>query len=114
MSPGRRGLARFLAPAAFLLAVTIAVLLVRSALRNSSDAGSPSQTSSIPTGTGAVTTTRPHKPGVRVKRVYYTIQSGDTLGGVASKKQTTVAQIMRFNPGIDPHALRVGQKVRVG
>jgi len=109
----RRALARYLAPAAFLLALTIAVLLVRSGLR--SDSGS---TTTSPL-TGLVTESRPAttaRTTTRAKpaRRFYTIQSGDTLETVAAKFGTTVDEIVALNPGIDPHALTVGQKVRVG
>ena len=43
----------------------------------------------------------------------YTILSGDTLASIAAKEGTTVATLMKLNPGIDPQALRVGQKIRV-
>ena len=43
----------------------------------------------------------------------YTIQTGDTLGGIAAKTGTTVARLEQLNPGIDPTALRVGQTIRV-
>jgi LysM repeat protein len=45
---------------------------------------------------------------------YYTIESGDTLGSVAIKEHTTVEDLLRLNPGIDPQALHVGQRIRVG
>jgi LysM repeat protein len=44
---------------------------------------------------------------------YYTVASGDTLGSIAAKYSTTVEELMRLNPGVDPAALRVGQKIRV-
>jgi len=43
----------------------------------------------------------------------YTVQSGDTLGGIAAKTGTTVAKLEQLNPGIDPTALRVGERIRV-
>lgn len=41
--------------------------------------------------------------------VPYTIRSGDTLFALARATGTTVAEIQRNNPGIDPNNLRVGQ-----
>ena len=43
----------------------------------------------------------------------YTVQSGDTFGSIASKTGTTVARLEQLNPGVDPAALHVGQKIRV-
>jgi LysM repeat protein len=59
------------------------------------------------------TTTRTPTPTSTVAR-YYTIQSGDTLAAVAAKQNTTVADLLRLNPGVDPTALHVGQRIRVG
>ena len=121
MDPGRRReLTRYGAPALFLLAVTVAVLLVKSGLDN----GSPAETVVTPTTTsrtvttptttitltdsGTVSTTAP------ANAQYYTVQSGDTLGLIASKYNTTVDELVTLNPGVDPSALQPGQRLRVG
>ena len=44
---------------------------------------------------------------------YYVIQSGDTLGSIALKYDTTVEELVRLNPDVDPTALHVGQRIRV-
>jgi LysM repeat protein len=44
---------------------------------------------------------------------YYTVASGDTLGSIAAKYSTTVDDLIRLNPGVDPTALHIGQKIRV-
>jgi len=41
------------------------------------------------------------------------VKSGDTLGSIAQKYGTTVDELMTLNPGIDPTALLIGQKLRV-
>jgi LysM repeat protein len=121
----RRELARFGAPAAFLAAATIAVLLVKAGLGGSgSDTTStvgalPTQaTTTAPKTTTRVTVTpSPQTTSTGTTTTagqYYTVESGDTLGGIADKYGTTVEELMRLNPGIDPTGLRVGQKVRVG
>ena len=43
----------------------------------------------------------------------YVVQTGDTLDSIATKTGTTVAKLMRLNPGINPTALRVGERIRV-
>src|SRR5919201_1224107 len=58
------------------------------------------------------TTTRP-KPKPAARR-FYTIQSGDTLETVAAKFGTTTQKLLALNPTIDPHALSIGQKIRIG
>jgi LysM repeat protein len=118
----RRELTRFGVPAAFLLAVTIAVLLVKSGL-DSSD--SQVTTAAAPTTTAAAkaqpaTTTKLVLTGTVVTTTapadaqYYVIQSGDTLGGIAGKYDTTVEQLMTLNPDLDPNALQPGARIRVG
>ncbi|MFB5083537.1 LysM peptidoglycan-binding domain-containing protein [Symbiobacterium thermophilum] len=42
----------------------------------------------------------------------YRIQPGDTLGGIAWERQTTVANLLRVNP-VNPNNLRIGQIICV-
>jgi LysM repeat protein len=105
----RYPLTHLLAPAALLLGVTIVVLLARPAYDN----GGTTQTSSLLTQTAATTTTTTHKKATVSPRIYR-VQSGDTLGAIASRFNTTVAELMALNPGIEPTALRVGQQIRIG
>jgi LysM repeat protein len=116
----RRELTRYGAPAAFLAAATIAVLLIRAGL-NSDDGGTT--TSTVPRATVATTTTRrtttrlvltTTTPTTTTVASYYDVQSGDTLGSIASRYGTTVEELLSLNPGIDPATLRVGQRIRVG
>lgn len=109
MSRGWRGeLKRYSAPVAFLGAVTIAVLLVRSGLQTK---GSPTTTSvatttatSTPTATGPTTVKR---------KQFYPLRVGETLSDVAIRFSTTVEQLLALNPGIEPTNLNVGQRIRV-
>jgi LysM repeat protein len=109
----RRELTRFAAPAAFLAAATIAVLLIKAGLSGGS--GETTTTSVSTAATTTVTQTR-HTTTTSTTTAarYYTIESGDTLGSVAIKEHTTVEDLLRLNPGIDPQALHVGQRIRVG
>jgi LysM repeat protein len=43
----------------------------------------------------------------------YTVQSGDTLYGIARKFNTTVQAIELVNPGIRPRHLRIGQVINL-
>jgi LysM repeat protein len=109
----RAAVARFLAPAAFLLAVTIAVLLIRAGLSGGGDAATTPSTTRVRHTTVTTTRTTTQKKRRAAKR-FYTIQSGDTLDVVAAKFGTTTDRLLALNPGIDPHALTVGKKIRVG
>ena len=108
MERGWRGQAkRYGAPAAFLLAVTIAVLLVRSGL----------QSDPAPATTAVRTQTAPTQPATTAvplkRRRFYRLRTGETLSDVAIKFDTTVEQLLALNPGIEPTNLIVGQRVRV-
>ena len=110
--PHRAEVARYLAPAAFLLAFTVAVLLVRAGLEGGG--GNGTTTAPVPKPrpiTTRSTTTRP-KPKPAARR-FYTIQSGDTLEIVAARFGTTTEKLLALNPNVDPHALSVGQKIRI-
>ena len=127
MDPRRRQeLTRYGAPAAFLAAVTIAAILVKAGLNgNSSTTVAITSSSTARTATTATTTTKlvltapqgstttttaeTTTPGAE----YYVVVSGDTLGSIAEKYNTTVDELSTLNPGIDPTALTVGQKIRI-
>jgi LysM repeat protein len=109
----RRELAHYGAPLAFLAAATIAVLLIKAGLGGGSKTtttAAESRTATVASSTRSRTTTKTTTTAAR----YYTIQSGDTLGSVALKENTTVDALVRLNPGVDPQALHVGQRIRVG
>jgi len=106
--------ARFLAPIVFLAAVTIAVLIVRSGL-SGDDAVAPPGTA---LETRATTTTSPRTTTTRrttppQERRSYSIEAGDTLETIAAQFDTTVERLLTLNPGLDPVALRIGQRIRV-
>ena len=99
---------RFAAPAAFLLAVTVAVLLVRDGLRTTR----ASDTTTIRTETV------PHTPVTAAavplkRRRYYRLKTGETLSDVAIKFGTSVEQLLALNPGVQPTNLTVGERIRV-
>ena len=122
----RQQLTHYGAPAAFLAAVTIAVILIKAGLSGgsgstttvgvlptTSTAAKPTTTTTklvltSPQGTNT-TTTETTTPGAQ----YYLVQSGDTLGSIAEKYSTTVDELMTLNPGIDPTAMHIGQRIRV-
>jgi LysM repeat protein len=103
------GAAHYVAPAAFLVAVTVAVLLVHSGLQHHATSTTVS-TSVQPTSTSVSSTTK--RPAGKGKR-FYTVQTGDTYGTIAAKQGISVAQLEALNPGVSSTALQVGQKLRV-
>jgi LysM repeat protein len=106
----RRELTRYGVPAAFLAAVTIAVLLIKAGLTGGGGAATTTGQALPPANrkTARITTSR-----AATGRRYYTIQSGDTLGAIALREHTTVDELLRLNPGIDPLSLHSGSRLRV-
>ncbi|HSC48930.1 MAG TPA: LysM domain-containing protein [Gaiellaceae bacterium] len=99
---------RFAAPAAFLLAATVAVLLVRSGLEGTRAAETTTVRTRTVVNTPAATTT-----AARKRRRYYRLKAGETLSDVAIRFQTSVERLLALNPGIQPTNLTVGERVRV-
>lgn len=112
----RSTVARYAAPALFLLAVTVAVLLIRSGLGGGTSGQTtthegpvthPSTASTPPPGStrhGATTT---------LSGQFYTVASGDTFGSISAKTGVPISQLEQLNPGISSNALQVGQRLRV-
>ena len=82
---------RYAAPAAFLLAATIAVVLIRAGLEAGGDAR---------------TTTK-------AGRRFWTVQAGDTFGVIATKSGVPVETIQKLNPNVKSTSLFIGQKLRL-
>jgi hypothetical protein len=111
----RRLLARFAAPIAFLLAATVAILLVRSALHAGDAPRGPDRgaVSRVDRGRHGKKPSRSRRgPGHR-RAVYVTVEAGETLQTVADEHGTTVRRLLQLNPGVDPRSLHVGQRIRV-
>jgi LysM repeat protein len=112
----RPSAARYAAPVLFLIAVTIAVLLIRSGLSGGASSQTttrtgpvthPSTAATPPPGTtkqGATTTTSGQ---------FYTVAAGDTFGSISAKTGVPITQIEQLNPGVSTNSLQVGQKLRV-
>ena len=102
--------ARVLAPLAFLAAATLLVILVQRALDTDDSAGPTAPAATVTVSTQVEET----EPSATVaEERFYRIRTGDTLEAIAERFDTTVAELEDLNPGIDPLALTVGQRVRV-
>lgn len=107
----RRQLVRVAAPAALLLAATIAVLLVRSAVQADDEEQPEPATVSRTATTRVQATTAPRQP--RTPRRTYTVEEGDTLDEIALEHDTTVEELLAANPNVEPTELRPGQRLRL-
>jgi LysM repeat protein len=94
---------RYLAPAAFLLVATVAVLLVRSGLRSGHHP--PHASSPPPVTTAARTPT--------VAKRFWVVHAGDTFGVIAARTGVPLATLQKLNPNVQPTALFIGQRIRL-
>jgi LysM repeat protein len=97
---------RYAAPAAFLLAVTVAVVLVRSGLEHGSSSPGTTTTRSVIPPSPQVSTTAN-------KRQYWTVRAGDTFGVISTRTGVSVKRIQRLNPKVTSTSLFIGEKVRI-
>ena len=95
--------ARLAAPLIFLAALTIAVLLVRAGMNEADRRHEPAITHT------STKSTKSTKSAAR----YYRVRPGDTLGAIAPRFGLTDAELVALNPGIEPTALHIGQRIRV-
>lgn len=105
---------RYVAPAAFLLAVTVAVVLIRSGIH--AGGGTPAANVVAPPAphkTVAVTTTTAATTKKPTGKRYWTVQAGDTFGSISSKSGVPVATIERLNPTVKSTSLFIGEKLRL-
>jgi LysM repeat protein len=105
---------RYAAPAAFLLAATLAIILVRSGM--DAGGGTAAKTSAVPTLTrkrvaGATTTIR--TSSTPSGRRIWVVQAGDTFGVISTKSGVPVATIERLNPNVSSTSLFIGEKIRL-
>lgn len=96
---------------AFFVAAIVLVWLVQSAISSSGaeEASPPAQSGPTVTEPGTTTTTT----GTPKKKKFYRVRNGDTLESIAAKSDTTVEELTRLNPGIDPLLLNPGQRIRI-
>ena len=118
----RQAIARVAAPLVFLLLATLGVVAVRSALDDTASAPpakvrtTTAETSARKPATAAKTPAKKQakKQTAEPAGQYYRVQAGDTFETIAQANGTTVDQLRRLNPDVDPVALQIGQQIRVG
>jgi LysM repeat protein len=100
----RAELRRYGGPFALLAAATVAVVVVRATTAH----GSPASVPHVAPRPAAPTPARPASA-----HRFVTVSSGDTLGSIAAQAHTSVARLLALNPGVQPTALHVGQRLRI-
>jgi LysM repeat protein len=111
---------RYAAPAAFLLAVTLAVLLIRSGLESGTTTtrdAQPTTTQRKPAATTTTTTTRTTRTTTTTASAsgkrYWTVRPGDTFGVISSQSGVSVPELARLNPNVSSTSLFIGEKIRI-
>jgi LysM repeat protein len=112
---------RFVAPAAFLLAATIAIVLIRAGIDSGQDHKStstvvvpvPPQKRVSTTGSKAKSRSTSTSTTTTAGRQFWTVQAGDTFSVIASKSGVSVATIETLNPNASSTTLHIGEKIRV-
>jgi LysM repeat protein len=97
-----RSLARFLAPLA-LVAVLVGIVVIVS--MSTSSSSTPSQL--VPA------TTAQHHAHAKARRHAYVVRPGDSLSAISARTGVSVDALQRLNPGADPQALHVGQRLKL-
>ena len=110
---------RYAAPAAFLLAATIAIVAIRAGLESGQNHKSTS-TVVVPSPPHKRVTTTSSKPKhtstsatTTSGQQFWTVQAGDTFSVIASKSGVSVATIETLNPNASSTTLHIGEKIRL-
>jgi LysM repeat protein len=102
-----------------LIAFVIALMAIISSPKNAGTSTTPdtSAVSTTTSTTSATKTTVKKKTatvsGSNLTARTYTVQVGDTLGGIAAKTGVPLLTIQTLNPDVDPHALVAGQTIKL-
>jgi LysM repeat protein len=106
---------RYVAPAAFLLAATIAIVLIRSGLQ--SGTSTPTTTVAVQTTHKTVSTSTTVPSGGTTTSAtgprFWTVKAGDTFGVISTKSGVPVATIQQLNPNVKSTSLFIGEKLRL-
>jgi LysM repeat protein len=100
------GWRRYLAPAAFLAAVTVAAILVHAGLRSGTSGGGATRSAVTTPGTGGTAARRSHGR-------YWRVRAGDTFASIAARTGVPVARLRRLNPTVKSTSLHIGERIRL-
>lgn len=65
----------------------------------------------LPETSGEESSTDPVEPGPVAEGGIYSVQSGDTMSGIAQRFGVSLSALMGANPTVNPRAMRIGQKI---
>lgn len=105
---GWRNPARYLAPLAIAAAATATYVIVHNALKHK-HAAPPALVAPRTTTTRNQTT----HPASHSKAKFYVVRANDTLSKIAARTGVSLGTIEQLNPGINPDALHLDQRLRL-
>jgi LysM repeat protein len=101
----------FVAPAALVVAIVIAVGVLSGATGKDAPAGT------VTNGSGAVSSSTTPKGGTTVggsrKRKYYRVKAGDTFDAIEKRFSLDPGALTDLNPSVDPLRIQPGDRLRV-
>jgi LysM repeat protein len=107
---------RLIAPAA-LIAFGIALMIVvaTGGGQHKGSTNQPTRAERRDLGLKASGNRRPNQapPKLTPQQAEYVVQTGDTLGSIASKTGVSVDKLQQLNPHLDPQALVSGQRIKL-
>jgi lysozyme len=98
-----RSRARYLAPIALVVSISVTYLVVHDSLKSKHSTTTQHRVV-LPTSTA-----RPKKSTHRSN--VYIVKSGDSLSAISARTGVPVATLESLNPGVDPNALQTGQRL---
>lgn len=113
MDGRRRSPARLLAPISLIAFVLALLIVISSSGTDDSGNGSNNSSESVTQTETTPGTTTAESTEPRVSGTFYTVKTGDTLGGIAETVGVSVTRLQELNPELDPQALVAGQKIRL-
>ena len=100
-----------------MIAVLVAFLAIVTSSGDSGGSSAPSDQTTQTTSAKTSTTKAKAKAKAKAKTKgaggTYTVQVGDTLGGIADKTGVPLERIQELNPNVDPHAMTAGQEIKL-
>lgn len=108
---------RYVAPAAFLLAATIAIVLIRAGIDSGHDHAAKTTVIVPQTPYKRVSTTasksKTKRTSTTTGKQFWTVQAGDTFSVISSKSGVPIATIQELNPNASSTTLHIGEKIRI-
>jgi LysM repeat protein len=109
---------RLIAPAALIaFGIALMIVIATGGPAHKGSGNQPTKQEQKDLGLKVTGNHKPHQPKPapppQQQQSEYVVQTGDTLGGIASKTGVTVEKLQQLNPHLDPQALVSGQRIKL-